>query len=71
MSAVSMARSEYFLCPPRRREGALVRESGMGRQLPHSYVLQAPIALDAERPSSVIRFRMLQAIIASASCDFG
>ena len=50
---------------------ALVRESGMGRQLPHSYVLQAPIALDAGRPSSVIRFRMLQAIIASASCDFG
>ena len=38
---------------------------------PTHTVFQAPIALDAGRPTSVIRFRMLQATIASASCDFG
>ena len=32
---------------------------------------QAPIQMDSGWPISVIRFRMLQAISASASCDFG
>ena len=34
----------------------------------HQGVIQLSIAQDADRPSSVIRFRMLQAISASAFC---
>ena len=43
-----------------------------GAAAPHSYDLpQAPIAKDSDLPRAVIRFRMLQAISASAACDFG
>jgi hypothetical protein len=39
---------------------------------PHSRDLhQAPIAKDSGLPRATIRFRMLQPIIASVSCDFG
>ena len=34
-------------------------------------LIQAPIAKDSGRPSSIIRFRILQAINASASYDLG
>ncbi len=37
----------------------------------HQGVIQLSIAQDADRPSSVIRFRMLQAISASVFCAFG
>ena len=48
----------------------------MNRQTPQrfpnaSIQSQALIEMDSGRPISVIRFRMLQAINASASCDFG
>ena len=52
--------------------GALVHESETCRRiLRFGDLVQAPIAKDFGRPSSVIRFRMLHAISASASCDLG
>jgi len=56
----------------KRRGRALVRESETCRRILLSEgLVQAPIANDTGRPSSVIRFRMLHAISASASCDLG
>ena len=51
---------------------ALVHESETCRRILHfEGLVQAPIAKGSGRPSSVIRFRMLHAISASASCDLG
>ena len=64
----------YFNIPMVNRllEKALVHESETCRRiLGFGGLVQAPIAKDSGRPSSVIRFRMLQAITASASCDLG
>ena len=54
------------------RSVALVHESKMRRPILYFEDLhQAPIEKDVGRPSSLIRFRMLHAIIAVASCDLG
>ena len=56
----------------REQLGALVHESETSRRiLRFGNLVQASIARDSGRPSSVIRFRMLHAISASASCDLG
>ena len=56
----------------KRKFGALVHESERCRRiLRFGDLVHAPIAKDSGRPSSIIRFRILQAINASASCDLG
>ena len=60
----------HKLC--RRLPAALVHESERYRRIfRFGNLIQAPIAKDSGRPSSIIRFRILQAINASASCDLG
>ena len=56
----------------KRPDAALLQESETSPPFPCSEDFhQAPIAKDSGRPSSVIRFRMLHAISASAACDLG
>ncbi len=51
--------------------GAWTYRGAPGRTGATPQVHQAPIAYEADRPSSVIRFRMVQASRASASCTCG
>jgi len=54
------------------QKGALVHEPERCRRiLRFGDLVHAPIAKDSGRSSSVIRFRILHAISASASCDLG
>ncbi len=50
---------------------ALVHESESGTNFSFAALIGYVMAKDFGRPSSNIRFRMLQAISASASCDSG
>ena len=66
-----VVRIEALVHECRRRE-AMLHEYNFDRGLRHSNEFcQAPIAKDSGLPRPVIRFRILQAITTSASCDWG
>jgi hypothetical protein len=58
-------------CLVRAWKGRWCMDRNAAAALPSDDVCYTAIARDSGLPSVIIRFRMLQAMIASASCDFG